>query len=159
MYAVPLPRKNLREIPLLKIFIIALIWSVVTVVFPYFYNAHEGKFDLIWIFELIERFFLVILLMVPFEIRDFPYDKGHLKTIIAVWGLFKTKVISLIVIFMLCMSRIIFIEYEHSPFYFLLYLSLAIFILVSQTNQNIYFASFWVEALPIFWLILALLFI
>jgi hypothetical protein len=157
MYAIPLYKSNLREVPLLKVFLIALIWAVVTVVFPFIYDENSRNFNEKWTFELIERFFLVVLLMVPFEIRDYPYDKKYLETIVSTLGLTNTKLFSIILIIGLFTLRLLIFDFNNILFYVLVYLSLSYVILVSKLHQKPYFASFWVEALPIFWLILAFL--
>jgi hypothetical protein len=154
IYAVPLPKKSLREIPLLKVFIIAIIWAIVTVIFPFLYIDTLSPFNELWVFEIIERFFLVVLLMVPFEIRDYQYDKSYLKTIVMVMGIRQTKLfaISLIVLFF-SIRILVGLEIQDIVFYSLLYLSLGIFISISSFHQKPYFASFWVESLPIFWML------
>ncbi len=159
LYAIPVYNKNLREVPFLKIFIIALIWAVVSVIFPFFYEGRSPVDDDYRLVEFVERFCLVILLMIPFEIRDYPYDKKYLKTLISVFGLAQTKIWALCLIVLLFLMRLYFYQSEDVLFYSLLYFSLAAVIFFSKVNQKPYFASFGVEALPIFWLILKLIFI
>ncbi len=158
LYAVPVYKRNLREVPLLKVFLIATIWSSVTVVFPFLEENRTEAFDVYWSFELVERFFIVVLLMVPFEVRDYPYDKAYLKTIVSSLGLIRTKILSMIVIIGLLLIRWLIFEPDEILFYVLLYLSLSYVIIISRLNQKAYFSSFWVEGLPVFWLILAFIF-
>lgn len=152
-YAIPLTNRNLREIPLIKIFIIASIWTIVTVILPFFYAEANTSFNQQWQIESAERFLMVCLLMVPFEIRDYPFDKTYLKTIMSVFGLRTLKVISVLLIIVLLSLRLWLSEGDSYLFYIIMYFSLAICILASKTKQKAYFASFWVEALPIFWLL------
>lgn len=72
---------RLREIPYLKIFLIALVWSGATVLLPV---IHTGKpWDIIQITLLLaERFFFILAITVPFDIRDLDADqKAGLKTL------------------------------------------------------------------------------
>lgn len=72
---------RLREIPYVKIFLIALVWSGATVLLPV---IHTGKpWDNIQItLFLAERFFFVLAITVPFDIRDLDADqKAGLKTL------------------------------------------------------------------------------
>jgi len=158
-YAIPAPKSSLREIPLLKIFVIAVIWATTTVCFPFIYVGDSISFNNLWVFELIERFFLVVLLMVPFEVRDYPYDRNRIVTIISSLGLDKTKKIALFVIVISLLSRILMTGLNNIWVDLLIYSSLILVIVMSNENQRLYFASFWVESLPIFWLILSLFFI
>ena len=70
LYAVPLlPKaKNLRNLGGLKIFIVAGVWAGTTVILP----CLETPINLSWdiYMETTQRFLLVLVLLVPFEIRD-----------------------------------------------------------------------------------------
>jgi len=65
---------RLRDIPYLKIFLIAFVWSSSTILLPMiqvnerFLNAHV-------IAMLVERFFFVFAIAIPFDIRDMEADK------------------------------------------------------------------------------------
>ena len=99
LYAIPfLPKnifmdeqQNLRSIGGLKVYVIATVWSGVTLMLPL---LNEGKaIDLeVWL-TAVQRFILVIALMLPFEIRDLQYDNLKLSTIPQKIGIKKTKAI------------------------------------------------------------------
>ena len=97
LYAVPfLPKKklfdeykSLRNIGGIKVFLIALVWCGVTVLIPVI-NA-GFKVDLNVFLTLIQRFLFVIMLMLPFEVRDLQFDSLKLYTIPQRLGLVKTK--------------------------------------------------------------------
>ncbi|MDG2074900.1 MAG: hypothetical protein P8J28_10065, partial [Polaribacter sp.] len=72
LYAIPFLsgfQKNLRNISYLKIIVVALVWAGVTVVVPIF-DAHDivdyQKVSLLFL----QRFLLVCVLILPFDIRD-----------------------------------------------------------------------------------------
>src|SRR5690606_8884320 len=80
LYAIPIlpkrffidQKKNLRNIGGLKVYVIALVWAGVTVLLPVMDISGVFTSDVLII--AIQRFLLVMLLMLPFEIRDLQYD-------------------------------------------------------------------------------------
>lgn len=84
-YSVPVSsnRKHLlrlREIPYLKIFLIAIVWSVSTILLPIV--QFSGSFDKTHVALLLtERFFFLLAITIPFDIRDLDADRcDGLKT-------------------------------------------------------------------------------
>lgn len=80
-YTVPLARNRLkpfRSVPLLKVFLIALVWSAVTVLFPLIDAsvALDSPVMLIWL----RRFLFILALALLFDIRDYTYDR-HTRTL------------------------------------------------------------------------------
>jgi 4-hydroxybenzoate polyprenyltransferase len=85
-YSLPLFKNKksvfrLREIPLLKIFMIAFVWSASTILLPIIQT--EKKFDAFHVITMIvERFIFVFAITIPFDIRDADADtSASLKTI------------------------------------------------------------------------------
>ncbi|WP_299990243.1 UbiA family prenyltransferase [uncultured Pontibacter sp.] len=75
-YTVPLGSnrmKPFRSVPLLKVFLIALVWSAVTVLFPLIDAAVQldSQVILIWV----RRFLFILALALLFDIRDYTYDR------------------------------------------------------------------------------------
>ena len=98
-YSIPLFRmeKNffrLREIPYLKIFLIAFVWSYATILFPIIQLNY--KFNSTHIIAMfVERFFFIIAITIPFDIRDLEADKqSGLKTIPLLFNENKSLVVS-----------------------------------------------------------------
>jgi len=157
-YAVPIIRhKNLRSLTGIKIFIVAFVWAGITVIIPVVAaNENISSGVLLTFFQ---RIAIVVALMVPFEIRDLPYDSLNLKTLpqqIGVWG---TKILGEGVL-IVCLVFEFFKQttdraYLISLFIFLILLGASL--IISKTHQSRYFTSFWVEGLPILWLILYML--
>lgn len=85
-YVVKLPGKfnrNLRDIPSLKIFLIALVWSMMSCIIPYINLESPNHFPV----ELFFFAFIVILgLTIPFDIRDIDFDEDQKKTIPQILG-------------------------------------------------------------------------
>ncbi|MGB7396077.1 MAG: hypothetical protein WA913_16970 [Pricia sp.] len=160
LYAVPvLPNtKNLRNLGGLKIFVVALVWAGATVLLPVMAVKHPLSWNVQ--IEVVQRFLFVLILLIPFEVRDLAYDNPDLRTLPQRFGVNVTKIMGF------CATL---------PFFLLSFLKdnvtstelmanailLAVLMVVMGTtrrNQNRYFATFWVEAVPIFWwgLLLAL---
>ncbi|GHC49090.1 UbiA prenyltransferase family protein [Ulvibacter litoralis] len=151
-YAVPfLKHKNLRTFSGLKIFIVAVVWAGVTVFVPLAASKVELTTD-DWL-TFVQRFFIVVALILPFEIRDLRYDVTALKTLPQQIGIRKTKLFG-VVLLMLCILVEGFKDVLSSNYlYSLLFVCLLIGVLLiaSKKKQTRYFASFWVESVPIFW--------
>jgi len=156
LYALPvLPKhKNFRSFSGLKIVIVALVWAGTTVILPVL-CANLSLSLVIWI-ETVQRILLVLILLVSFEIRDLKYDSLELRTLPQRFGIGRTKIIGIVwcVIFL---SLSFFVPDE--PFFAVLSkviisLLLILVILRTKVNQGPYFSSFWVEAIPILWLLI-----
>lgn len=158
LYAVPFLSgfdKNLREISYLKIIVVALVWSGFTVLIP-LVDAHiEISIDVV--FLLLQRFLIVVVLILPFDIRDLKFDAISLQTIPKKIGIKKTKKLGLMLLFFSLV-----LEYLSSssnmvktPFMMFFFLVI-IFLMRAKTEQSKYYSSFWVESLPIVWWLILL---
>jgi hypothetical protein len=159
-YAIPfLQKKNLRTISGLKIFIVAIVWAGVTVMVPVV--ASENHFYNDQMITFIQRVLLVVVLTLPFEIRDLPFDSVTLKTLPQRLGVSMVKIAGYLT--MICCVLLDFLKEDALSFYtssliiFCLLTSLCLF--YAKKRQARYFASFWVESLPILWLGILLLMI
>lgn len=81
-YIVKIPGKlgkNLRDIPSLKIFLIATVWSATATLIPYLnLQNYIGEFP--WLL-FTANFLFIIALTIPFDIRDLHLDEPEKKTI------------------------------------------------------------------------------
>lgn len=157
-YAIPLlNRSNLRNLVGLKIFVVSLVWSGVTVLLPVIGSSIDINAD-IWI-TFIQRFLMVLVLTLPFEIRDLHYDVSRLKTLPQQLGLRKTKILGNILLVIIIVLDGFKDDISHAHFFSLLFFCALTsgFLIASEEKQSRYFASFWVESLPILWLFLMLL--
>lgn len=165
LYAIPiLPKRiyldeqqNLRQISGLKVYIIAAVWAFTTVVLPVL-NNHQELTAKVWI-TVLQNFVFVLALMIPFEIRDLKFDSIKLATIPQQIGVKKTKILGVLLL-LIFLGLNIFKEEIITIYLYkevIMTFILMLFILFSTKYRNTYYTSFWVEALPIFWLILMLL--
>lgn len=153
VYALPIfpVSKNLRSWGGIKIFVVALVWSGATVVLPIL--SSEVLFSWDAGVESFQRFMFVLVLMVPFEIRDLAYDAPDLKTLPQRYGVTNTKVfgalMTLVFFFATFLKDGLSIgELTSKGVVFLL---LGVIMYSTKRNQSKYYASFFIESVPILW--------
>lgn len=166
LYAVPfLPRhlfmdheRNLRNIGGIKVYVIGVVWAGVTVLLPVLNDGTAFTLD-VWL-TAFQRFLLVMLLMLPFEIRDLQYDSLRLATIPQKIGIKNTKIIGVVLAVVFLMLE--FLKDELTTKLIILTLAITLitvlFILFSNKKRTDYYSSFWVESVPILWLLLHFVF-
>jgi hypothetical protein len=71
--------KNLRDIPGIKIYIIALVWVLITVIVPYLIDTNLNFQKTLILFGAEVLF--MISITIPFDIRDINLDEKSKKTI------------------------------------------------------------------------------
>lgn len=154
LYAIPMypDFKNLRSVSGVKIFIIGAVWAGVTVVAPVVHS--DGIFRQDVLIDILQRFLFILVMMLPFEIRDLPYDPIELNTIPQQVGIIKTKFFgSILLIFFLMLgvfkSRYSFAEVISTAIITVISL---FFLWGTNKKQSEYYCSFWVESIPICWL-------
>lgn len=91
-YVVPFFGKRLREIPFLKTFLIAVVWTCVLFYIPW---LNEGRKTELIQNELTAFFFLFAALTIPFDIRDMEQDRIQHKTLPLLFGVTVSKVVAL----------------------------------------------------------------
>lgn len=93
---------RLREIPYLKLFVISFVWSTTTILLPVIHASEKiNSFEVILM--LLARFFFILAITIPFDIRDLAVDqKVGLKTIPIRFGEKKSILLShvFLVVFM-----------------------------------------------------------
>jgi len=165
LYAIPfLPKtifldesKNLRAISGLKIYVIAFVWSSVTVIIPLINENYIITTDVI--LTALQRYLYVLVIMLPFEIRDVQFDSIKLSTIPQQIGVKLTKFIG--GVFLIVLYCIEFFKTINTKPQELILLSVVlitgVLLFCSKVNQKQYYSSFIVESISILWLILILL--
>ena len=149
--------KNLRAISGLKIYIIAMVWAVTVVLLPLVNANYDIDNDVT--ITLLQRFLFVIIVMLPFEIRDMKNDSLKLLTIPQQIGINRTKQIGIVLLLMLFLFEYFKYELVLNSVYTIgiITLILLIFLIRSSVNQGKYFSAFWVESIPIFWVLIHLI--
>lgn len=102
--------KPLRRVPLLKVFLIAYVWAVVTAMFPLI-DAGMQALDQEALQLFLRRFLFILALALLFDIRDYTYDR-HTKTL-TVPGLIGVKYTKLLSLGLLLLYAIIVMQFEN----------------------------------------------
>lgn len=158
LYAVPFIegfRKNLRSIAYLKILIVALVWSSLTVILPiYDYGVHiENNSTLILM--TVQRFLLIFVFVLPFDIRDMNYDAASLHTLPQKIGLRATKRVGLfILILCLVLELTISNDSKFLKCFFVIFIITLVLLMRASEKQSFFYSPFIVEAIPIIWFVI-----
>ncbi|MDC0106609.1 hypothetical protein OAI50_00635 [bacterium] len=160
LYAIPMgikTPKNLRSVGGVKIYIIAFVWAMTTVVLPILESQLVLNLDH-WILVL-QRIFIVITLMLPFEIRDLDVDQLYLSTIPQKIGIQNTKIVGYALLGDSILLEFFKHQFNLNRFLILTFsvVLLAVFLAKSTKKRNRYYSVFWVEAIPI--IVLSLVFV
>ena len=151
-YEIPFEKvESLRKVRGLKIYIIALVWSLTTVLLV-IVNAGI-HIDTKVLLKLFERFVFVFVLMLPFEIRDLDLDDIRLSTIPQKIGIVKTKQLGFFGLLLIELLELFIFKQNEAVLVITTFIMLVTTFLIFKTpvERNIYYTAFWVEAVPILW--------
>jgi len=158
LYAVPLlpNAKNLRSLGGMKIFLVALVWTGCTVLLPIIDYRLLISWDIV--LQMAQRFLLVLILLLPFEIRDLAYDAPELKTIPQRIGVLRTKVLGYSLLLLNFSLEFFKDELQLQDVILTVVISALLIAVLYHTKrkQKLYFSSFYVESIPIWYLLLYL---
>ncbi len=148
LYVFKIKRKSLRDIPHLKIHLIAIIWVVAIGGFEL---LNEKNFTIEkWGFVL-AHYFYIVAVTIPFDIRDLKYDNPSQRTIPQVFGIKKAKIIS--VLFLIIYFLIAINQQENllkNSLFILVLLYTIILIITSSKNRNEFHYSGQIEGSILF---------
>ncbi len=151
-YPISINHRNLRGIPGIKIYIIAFVVAGVTVVLPLLAANNFPTLD--HLIDFFQRCTIAVVLILPFEIRDVDRDTVQLGTIPQKLGISRTKLLGYLLIGVFILIEFLKNDIHLAHTVSLIFLGIIgiIFLRKSSLEQDEYFASFWVEAAPWFWL-------
>jgi hypothetical protein len=156
-------RKNARNWAGVKIYIVSFCWVGATVFLPVL-NANAGLTTNIGILS-IQRFILIFVLILIFEIIDLRFDNPNLRTVPQQIGVKNTKILGYVLLVVFCGLEV-FNNYLNisgninSCFQFLslpLIFAIVIALAFANEHRSKYYTSFWAESVPIFWWVCFLL--
>ncbi len=154
LYALPvLPQAgNLRKMGVLKILMVGFVWGGTTVILPCMAAGRPLTWDVQ--VEALQRLILVMILMLPFEVRDMALDDPSLKTIPQRFGVNTTRFIGVVASFVFFGLTWLKEQVYPSEWLGKTMVLLLLFLVMWRTRrrQSRYYASFWVEAVPMLWL-------
>lgn len=131
----------------IKPFYVSFVVSYITLFIPL--NRHE---EIVLLF--IQRFLLLSSVMIPFEILDSTTDAVAMKTLPHLFGIQRTKQIGYVLVVLYCVVSFHSLDCLYPCFIYALSSVVAIYF--STEKRSWYYTSFWVESLPVFWLLIFL---
>ncbi|MDJ0933701.1 UbiA family prenyltransferase [Breoghania sp.] len=142
LYKIPTPYRvlGIKKIPFLKIFVIALVWSIWVV--PVAFGL--GFSNIFWTRPFVAMFCFCFAITIPFDIRDIDIDrKNKVKTIPHLIGIRASIFLSLLFIFL---SLLLFdLDWDYR-FVFMIFI-FPIIALSGKRRKNAFYFSFCVEGL------------
>ncbi|MBP4141429.1 hypothetical protein J3S90_06415 [Flavobacterium sp. P4023] len=144
-------RKNARNWAGVKIYIVSLCWVGVTLALP-IVNA-EIDITADFFLKCLQRFILIFVLILVFEILDLAKDDPHLQTVPQQIGVKKTKILGWVLMVVFYFLELFKSNFDQKQLVvnFVLVVLLSLFLLFASHKKSKYYTSFWVEAVPIFW--------
>lgn len=141
----------LRKYGWLKLFFVSATVTYITVAIPLLL---EGNLHQELVVLLVQRFFLLSSLLIPFEIWDSANDPLFLHTLPQRLGIPKTKILG----YGLLIPFLILIAWQSNRQGSSLVVALlaALSIYFTQPIRSKYFTAFWVESVPIVWWVVLL---
>ena len=141
---------SIRKIPFLKIFLIALTWSYITLLIPALYYNLEIDYFLLDMF--FQRVLFIIAISIPFDIRDYNID--NIKTIPNTLGIYESKLFAWFCLFIIDVLLIVDLINNTitMPFFIALFLSIelcSLLIYYANPNRSLMFYGLFVESLSI----------
>lgn len=153
LYALPFfpNKKNARNWSGIKIYIVTLCWVGVTLLLPILNAKILITFD--FYFEGIQRFIIIFVLILIFEIIDLKNDDLHLQTVPQQIGVRRTKILGIILLNLFCFLELFKIDFNKNLLILNLIVAviISLFLLFANEKRSKYYTTFWVESVPILW--------
>jgi len=156
---------KLREIPVLKIFIVAVVWGMICVWLPVAaddsYPQWYSPEVMVW---FVSCSLMIFAITVPFDIRDLTYDGQTLSTIPAMAGVKRAVMVALAAL-LLSAGGVFLADYmtslvtmHHAVFYFAWSVVTGVLIAFSKPSLHEYYFSFLMDGVMILlWAMIAFL--
>lgn len=143
---------SLRSLPGLKIFIIALSWTLIAVFLPL--AGADVLFSRPVLMHAGAIFCYVLAAMIPFEIRDAAIDAPGLRTLPQTFGLHKVRHIGGVWASLTLGLTLLNSALPATAKWTTAGISLLLILLIygASSARSFWYAAFWVEALPLLWL-------
>ncbi|MGX7667980.1 hypothetical protein [Flavobacterium pedocola] len=153
LYTLPVFPKigNARNWAGVKIYIVAFCWAGITLFLPII-NADLPLSQDVWL-KFCQRFLLVIILILIFEIIDLKHDDALLQTVPQKLGVQKTKLLNLFLLIPFYCLEFLKSDFQIIQLWInlVLIVVIALFTLFASPKRSEYYTYFWVESIPVFW--------
>ncbi len=149
-------RRNARNWSGVKIYIVSLCWGGVTVVLPLIDAGVPVTID--FLVKCLQRFIIVFVLILIFEIVDLTKDDPHLHTVPQQIGVRKTKWLGALLLLIFLLLDLLLAQANVTQFVINLILAVvtAAFLVFARIDSSRYYSAFWVESIPLLWLAMVL---
>lgn len=149
-------RRNARNWAGVKIYIVALCWVGVTLLLPLLNAEVAFSLDILW--KSLQRFVLVFVLILIFEIIDLANDDPHLQTVPQQIGVRNTKLLGLLLLIPFYFLEFLktVVDLEQLAINMILVVILGLLLVNASQKKSRYYTSFWVESVPILWWMMVL---
>lgn len=150
--------KNARNWAGVKIYMVALCWVGITLFLPVINAGVPISFAIFMVG--LQRFILIFVLILIFEIIDLKVDDPNLKTVPQQIGVRNTKIVGSIFLIVFVVAPFFITNLPVPAGYIRVGIALTtfLFLLFANEKRSKYYTSFWAESIPILWLVLLLLF-
>jgi hypothetical protein len=151
LYAVPIFGHNLRNRPGLKIYLVALTWTLFSGLLPLFENAKPV--DFVACILLLQRFLLLLVFLLVFDITDLQFDSPELHTIPQQLGLVKTKILGMICLLSYSLLGYLLQQFVAVSITVTLFFASVIFIFLffAKPGRSPLYSNLYLESVPIIW--------
>lgn len=155
-YSVPFGKKNLRQLSVSKIFLIALSWAVLSIYLP----ATENEFNLLLsVILCLANFAFIVSITIPFDIRDMKQDMpNELQTLPILLGIKKSmQLMNVLHAFYIAVTIYVAFQFHQSylAFAHLTFFFIASFVLsLKEKFEEETYCLFFIDGLPILQLVL-----
>jgi len=153
LYTLPVFPKigNARNWAGVKIYIVAFCWVGITLLLPII-NAGLSLSHDVWL-KFCQRFLLIIILILIFEIIDLKNDDLSLQTVPQKLGVAKTKILNLFLLVPFYGLEFLKSDFQVQQLWInlVLVVVIALFTVFSSPKRSKYYTDFWVECIPVFW--------
>jgi len=151
-------RKNARNWAGVKIYMVALCWVGITLILPVVESGIVMTSD--FYIKCIQRFCLIFILILVFEIIDLKTDDPHLKTVPQQIGVKWTKIVGLLLLIPFYFLEFFKIQINQDQLLInaVLGVIISLSIVFAKETKSRYYSVFWVEMIPVLWYALVLFF-
>ncbi len=159
-YVIPLFGKRLRDYPIIKIFMVSLVWAAIATLIPLYHGDIDMSTRLIIFFE---KYFFIFAIVIPFDIRDIEFDcSNKVKTIPNKYGIKASIYLALISLLFSILLTLFLIKTgtyqgKQGVAVILGYFITGYFVIQSKNKKNDYYFTGLIDGLPILNLLLVLI--
>lgn len=139
-YVIPIRGVSMRDVPYIKIYLIAFTWAIVVFLFP---ALNEGVFSWNVLLQAFVHTLFIVSVAIPFDIRDMKYDTASHKTIPQLIGVKAAKVFSYLLLFLFAgLMLLLTPQLAKNPlFYGAIGLNFVLLLLMNEKRGDLYCAG------------------